>query len=151
MMDDSPSLIMTTLPDAHQRPQDLEGEIVFFDDFTSAELDRSKWTVRTTGAVVNQEVQAYVDSGETIYLQHQSAEGNGLLVIHPHYLPGFVTPEGKKFDFISGRIDTRGMPVRRCLCQDQAERRYGHLASLLDERQRTVALLRRDRHHGKCW
>lgn len=99
---------MTTLPDAHQRPQDLEGEIVFFDDFTSAELDRSKWTVRTTGAVVNQEVQAYVDSGETIYLQHEPAEGNGLLVIHPHYRPGFVTPEGKRFDFISGRIDTRG-------------------------------------------
>jgi beta-glucanase (GH16 family) len=38
------------------------------------------------------------DSGETI----------DALVIHPRYRPGFVTPEGKPFDFISGRITTEG-------------------------------------------
>ncbi len=106
---------MTTLPDAYQRSQDLEGKIIFFDDFTAPELDRSKWTVRTTGTVVNQEVQAYIDSPETIYIQQQPGEGDGLLIIHPHYRPGFTTPDGRRFDFISGRIDTR----------EKVECRYG--------------------------
>jgi beta-glucanase (GH16 family) len=30
------------------------------------------------------------------------------LVIQPRYSPGFVTADGQKFDFISGRINTRG-------------------------------------------
>jgi beta-glucanase (GH16 family) len=29
------------------------------------------------------------------------------LILQPHYSPGFITKEGKKFDFISGRIDSR--------------------------------------------
>jgi beta-glucanase (GH16 family) len=32
---------------------------------------------------------------------------DGALVIQARYRPGFVTPEGRKFDFISGRINTR--------------------------------------------
>ncbi|MBA2761459.1 MAG: glycoside hydrolase family 16 protein [Segetibacter sp.] len=32
---------------------------------------------------------------------------NGALVIQPRFSAGFTTKEGKKFDFISGRIDTR--------------------------------------------
>lgn len=43
-------------------------DILFFDDFTSDELDRSKWNVRITGPIYNQEQQAYVDSAETIYI-----------------------------------------------------------------------------------
>ncbi len=86
-------------------------EVLFFDDFTLGELDRSKWNVRITGAVYNQEQQAYVDSSETLYVstsdQTRGAH-NGALIIHPRYCPGFVTPEGNRFDFISGRIDTRG-------------------------------------------
>ena len=31
----------------------------------------------------------------------------GLLTIRPRFRPGFKTPEGKTFDFVSGRIDTR--------------------------------------------
>ena len=97
----------------NQQLHGIGGEIIFFDDFTACELDRSKWNVRTTGRVYNQEQQAYVDSPETIYIDHQSDEGNGLLVIHPRYRSGFVTPDGKRFNFISGRIDSR----EKMVCQ----------------------------------
>lgn len=76
-------------------------ELLFFDDFTSPHLDRSKWNVRTTGRVVNDEQQAYIDSPETLYTE------KGMLALHPRYQPGFITPEGESFDFTSARIDTR--------------------------------------------
>lgn len=88
-----------------------ETEVLFFDDFASHELDRTRWNVRTTGHVVNDEQQAYIDSAETIYY---GSEGqvpgihNGVLILQPRYRPGFVTAEGRSFDFVSGRIDTRG-------------------------------------------
>lgn len=107
------------MPAGNQRSHPLIGEVIFFDDFTSGELDRSKWNVRTTGRVYNQEQQAYVDSAETIYFEDQPAEGNGLLVIHPRHHPGFVTQDGKRFDFISGRIDSR----------DKIECQYGLISA----------------------
>jgi beta-glucanase (GH16 family) len=85
-------------------------EIIFFDDFSGTSLDRSKWNVRVTGSTVNNEQQAYVDSSATISIVHGfDAEGaeNGALVLQPRFSPGFITQQGKKFDFISGRIDTR--------------------------------------------
>ena len=86
-----------------------EKELVFFDDFSGPSLDRTKWNVRVTGGTVNNEQQAYVDSALTISFVRGSEEGaaNGALVLQPHYSPGFTTKEGKKFDFISGRIDSR--------------------------------------------
>lgn len=87
--------------------QPSESEIVFFDDFTSASLDRSRWNVEITGPVYNNEQQAYVDSPDTLYIEEHK-DANGVLVIHPRYCPGFVTPEGNKFNFISGRINTIG-------------------------------------------
>jgi beta-glucanase (GH16 family) len=82
---------------------------LFFDDFTSSELDCSKWNVRTTERPVNSEQQAYVDSGETIRLVHDGMDPsvNGALAIHGFYRPGFRSAGGETFDFISGRIDTR--------------------------------------------
>ena len=83
-------------------------QVVFFDDFTSERLDRTKWNVRETGRVVNNEQQAYVDSVETIYLAHESpGADNRVLVLHPRHRPGFSTSDGQHFEFISGRIDTR--------------------------------------------
>jgi len=76
-------------------------QTIFFDDFSGSKLDRSKWNVEITGTTNNHEQQAYVDSSSTIYID------NGILVIQPRYTPGFKTPEGKTFDFISGRINTR--------------------------------------------
>ena len=86
-------------------------EIVFFDDFNGPSLDRSKWNVVVTrNNVVNNELQAYVDSSATLYIAHgKEAAGakNGVLVINPIYSKGFVTKEGKQLDFLSGRIDSR--------------------------------------------
>jgi hypothetical protein len=96
--------------------------VLFFDDFSAPELDRSLWNVRTTGRIYNDEQQAYVDSAETIYLvPEQEAPGasRGALVIHPRYRPATVSPEGDRFDFISGRIDTR----------DRFDFRYGRAAA----------------------
>jgi beta-glucanase (GH16 family) len=96
-------------------PSDLIGQVaptsVFVDDFSQPELDRSKWNVIVTGRTVNNEQQAYVDSTKTIYVTRGSeAEGaeNGALVIHPRFSEGFVTPEGRRFDFISGRLEGIG-------------------------------------------
>ena len=86
-------------------------DTLFFDDFSGPELDRSRWNVQITGRVVNNEQQAYVDSGTTIYfIQGAQAEGavNGALALHPRLSKSFVTKDGKTFDFISGRINTRG-------------------------------------------
>jgi beta-glucanase (GH16 family) len=83
----------------HGRP---DGKVLFFDDFSSPSLDRSKWNVIVTGRTVNEEQQAYVDSPDTIAVEH------GALVITTRLSKGFKTPEGRSFDFISGRLDTRG-------------------------------------------
>jgi beta-glucanase (GH16 family) len=85
-------------------------EVIFFDDFKESELDRTRWNVRTTSEIYNNEQQAYVDTPETIYITSDGevAEGaEGGLVIQPRYQPGFSTSRGDTFDFISGRIDTR--------------------------------------------
>jgi beta-glucanase (GH16 family) len=81
----------------------------FFEDFGEAALNRAVWNVIVTGSTVNNEQQAYVDSAETISLvKGAQAEGAAdALAIHARYRPGFKTPEGRSFDFISGRIDTR--------------------------------------------
>ncbi|MFJ4715876.1 discoidin domain-containing protein [Streptomyces sp. NPDC088785] len=75
----------------------------FFDDFTGAGLDRSKWRVVRTGTEmgpVNGESQAYVDSTDTI-----RTEG-GNLVLAAKYCKGCTKAGGGTYDFTSGRIDT---------------------------------------------
>jgi beta-glucanase (GH16 family) len=86
-----------------------ESKVLFFDDFSSPTLDRSRWNVRVSGPVYNNEQQAYIDSTDTVHITHgDEAQGaaNGALVIEARYRPGFVTPQGRKFDFVSGRLDT---------------------------------------------
>ena len=85
-------------------------DTVFFEDFNSSSLDRSKWNVEVTGQTVNDEQQAYVDSSSVLYMVHgKDAEGtsNGALVIKAVYHPGYTSKEQKKYDFISGRINTQ--------------------------------------------
>jgi beta-glucanase (GH16 family) len=74
---------------------------VFADEFSGKTLDRTRWNVIVTGRTVNNEQQAYVDSTDVLRV------ADGSLVIQPRFRPGFKTPEGRSFDFISGRIDTR--------------------------------------------
>ena len=83
--------------------------LTFFDDFSSSKLDSTKWNVETTGMHFNNELQAYVDSANTLSFISGTAEGaqNGALVLQPQFTPGFVTKDGQKFDFISARINTK--------------------------------------------
>jgi beta-glucanase (GH16 family) len=76
-------------------------KVLFFDDFTSANLERSKWNVIITGDHFNDELQAYIDSASTLFVE------NGCLVFRPQYSPGFITKDGKRFDFTSARITTQ--------------------------------------------
>lgn len=85
-----------------------ESNVVFFDDFNSGQLDRTKWTARGTGHAVNNEQQAYVDELDTLFVAPETpGSDNNVLVVHPRFRPGFVTVDGQRFDFTSGRIDTR--------------------------------------------
>lgn len=74
---------------------------IFADEFAGSSIDRSKWNVIVTGRTVNNEQQAYVDSTDVLSV------ADGSLVIRPRYRKGFKTPEGRAFDFISGRLETR--------------------------------------------
>lgn len=86
-----------------------KADTVFFEDFNEQTLDRTKWNVEVTGHTVNQEQQAYVDSASTLSLvKGVDAEGakNGALLIKAVYHPGYTSKENKKYDFLSGRINT---------------------------------------------
>jgi beta-glucanase (GH16 family) len=86
------------------------GTTVFADEFNGQTLDRSRWNINVTGPTYNDEQQAYVDSPETLYIASGSAAAGaegGALAIHARYRGGFTTSDGRKFDFVSGRIDTR--------------------------------------------
>jgi beta-glucanase (GH16 family) len=90
--------------------QKIKSDTVFFEDFNGNTLDRGKWNVEVTGNTVNNEQQAYVDSSSVLYFVHgKDAEGadKGALVIKAIYHPGYTSKELKKYDFISGRINTR--------------------------------------------
>jgi beta-glucanase (GH16 family) len=89
--------------------QQTKKDTVFFEDFNAKTLDRSKWNVEITGNTVNDEQQAYVDNGTTISTVKGKTEGakNGALVLKALYKAGHTSAEGKKYDFVSGRINTR--------------------------------------------
>jgi beta-glucanase (GH16 family) len=82
--------------------------VVFLDDFSGTAIDTANWTSRTD-VFVNNEQQAYADTTATLYID-KNIEGaeNGALVIQAHYKPGHLAENGKKYDFISGRMDSRG-------------------------------------------
>ncbi len=95
---------------AQHSAQKTKSDTLFFDDFSQSSLDRTKWNVVGTDFHVNNEQQAYFDTTATIYIvKGEEAQGarNGALVLQAHYSPGFTTFNGKNFDFISGRINTR--------------------------------------------
>lgn len=83
---------------------------LFFDDFTSPVLDRSAWNVRTTETPFNQEQQAYIDSEDTVRVTRDGLgdAARGALAIRGLYRPGARSAGGGTFDFVSGRVDTRG-------------------------------------------
>ena len=104
-------LVLATLPACLTHPRTAPpSATVFFDDFTGDSLDRTKWNVRVTGRTVNEEQQAYVDDTATIRVVKGPMAGgaDGALQIRGRWRPGHVTPEGKRHDFVSGRMDSRG-------------------------------------------
>ena len=80
--------------------------LVFADEFNAGTLDRSKWNVEGPAFWVNNEVQAYVDSPETISFAMPAGADGGALVLKPVPRRGYVTPGGRVTDFVSGRINT---------------------------------------------
>ncbi|MHA6278857.1 glycoside hydrolase family 16 protein [Salinimicrobium sp. CAU 1759] len=95
---------------AQHSVQTKKSDTLFFDDFSQDSFDRTKWNVVGTDFHVNNEQQAYFDSTATIYtVKGEEAQGarSGALVLQAHYSPDFTTINGKNFDFISGRINTR--------------------------------------------
>jgi beta-glucanase (GH16 family) len=97
-------------PAAGQTPPATEPTVVFFDDFSGPEINRSNWNITITGQTVNREQQAYVDSPETLSIvKGDEAAGaeNGALLIRGVWKPGFTSAQNRNYDFISGRIDTR--------------------------------------------
>lgn len=82
---------------AQQKPDTL-----FYESFNGNALDRTKWNVEVTGFTVNNEQQAYVDSASVLGLR------DGNLVISPVYHPGYISDRQNRYDFLSGRINTRG-------------------------------------------
>jgi beta-glucanase (GH16 family) len=91
-------------------PARPEPAVLFFDDFAGDGLDRAKWNVIVTGRTVNNEQQAYVDTTDTLTVgagPETSGAEHGALVIRARRRPGFKTPEGRTFDFISGRLESR--------------------------------------------
>ncbi len=83
-------------------------ELLFADEFNAPDLDRSKWNVVGMDFWVNDELQAYLDSPDTISIA-QDIEGadGGALVLRPVYRPGVDSREDRNADFISGRVNTR--------------------------------------------
>ena len=91
-------------------PNSNVDRLIFADEFNSGSLDRSKWNVEGPTFWVNDELQAYVDSPQTIrFLPAGAVKGadDGVLVLQPRFSAAFKTPTGRSADFISGRIDTK--------------------------------------------
>lgn len=110
------------MPTSERVESKTEKRVLFRDDFSGRELDRTKWNVRVTGNIYNDEQQAYVDSSETIYIASEAeapGAAGGALALHSRFLPGYRSPEGVNFDFVSGRIDSR----------DKFDFKYGRAAA----------------------
>ena len=91
------ALLGLTLPLREQPPV----RTIFAEEFSGSEINRAHWNVIVTGRTVNNEQQAYVDSTDVLSVT------DGALVIRPRFRQGFKTPEGRSFDFISGRIESK--------------------------------------------
>jgi beta-glucanase (GH16 family) len=88
---------LSSMAVAQQKPDTL-----FYESFNGKMLDRAKWNVEVTGHTVNNEQQAYVDSASVLFLK------DGYLNIKPVYYPGYISRLQKLYDFLSGRINTKG-------------------------------------------
>lgn len=95
-----------------QQPEGGKPEVLFADEFSGPALDRAKWNVEVTDRPANDEQQDYVDSPEVLSLargaEAAGAEGGALVIRAAHRPPPGGPARGRRHDFVSGRIDTRG-------------------------------------------
>lgn len=98
--------LMATPLAAQDAPQ---RELIWADEFNSAELDRDKWGVVGPDFWVNNEQQAYVDAPAVLsVIDGLAGADGGVLMLRPIYKPGVDPHPNRKADFLSGRIDTKG-------------------------------------------
>ena len=100
-------LLVASVSLAQTKP--AKTDTILFEDFNGNTLNRKLWNVEITGNTANNEQQAYIDSTATLYLvRNKEAQGakNGALVIKAIYHPGYTSKEGRRYDFLSGRINT---------------------------------------------
>ncbi len=84
-------------------------QLIFSDEFSSDNLDPTRWNVVGMDFWVNEEEQAYVNSPDTIqFVQGLEGADGGALVLRPVYRPGQDTNEERSADFLSGRVNTKG-------------------------------------------
>jgi len=104
-----PAILFGGASFAQEQSVEAENDTLFFDDFSGNSLDREKWNVVGADFWVNNEQQIYVDSSATIFnVKGDAAMGaENALVLKAHHSPDFTTFRNNKFDFISGRINTR--------------------------------------------
>ncbi len=110
------ALLLSSPSLAHSGPATAEQnknarKLLFDEEFDGSTLDRSKWNVEGPEFWVNNELQAYVDAPETIrILPAGTVKGatGGVLILQPHWVEHFTTPTGRKTNFVSGRINTKG-------------------------------------------
>ncbi len=81
----------------------------FAEEFNGPQLNAAIWKAEGPNFWVNNELQAYVNSPDTIALRSNVAGADGgVLVLKPKWAPGQDPRSDRKADFQSGRIDTRG-------------------------------------------
>lgn len=93
-------------------PGQRQSEVVFADEFAGPGLDRGKWNVEVTDRPYNDEQQDYVDSPEVLSIvrgaEAAGAEDGALVIRAIHRPEPGGRARGRRHDFVSGRINTRG-------------------------------------------
>jgi beta-glucanase (GH16 family) len=90
-------------------PSPTPTTIAFAEEFNAGQFNTAIWKAEGPNFWVNNELQAYVNSPDTIALRSNVAGADGgVLVLKPKWAPGQDPRSDRRADFQSGRIDTRG-------------------------------------------
>ena len=93
-------------------PAPTPRRVVFEDEFAGPALGRSRWNVEVRGEPVNDEQQAYVDEPAVIApvrgAEAAGAHDGAALALRAAWRPGYVAADGRRADFVSGRMNSQG-------------------------------------------
>lgn len=100
---------MGPTPTPTPTPSPSPTTIAFAEEFNSGQLNSTIWKAEGPSFWVNNELQAYVSSPDTIALRSDVAGADGgVLVLKPKWAQGQDPRSDRNADFQSGRIHTRG-------------------------------------------